>query len=165
MRIDFFETNCQEPSKSDKTFGICDDGNGTPAYTDTADATKWVAKVVNENETDVAFTAIDNCIVLLREGTNEEERSCDGMLTTAQSLYLVELKDKEKNWIADAKEQLENTIRLLSENHDISNFRYKKAFACNKKHPHFRVIDNAEQRKFFRQTGFRIDIQAEISVK
>lgn len=167
MSVNFFETDCKEESRNEKQFGICDDQNGTKAYTDTTDSTKWIAKVTNVKEIDVAFTAIDNCIIVLKEGTKDKESSCDGMLTFAQNLYLVELKKQGTGgWISDAKGQLENTIKLISENHDLSNFRYKKAFACNRKHPSFTVIDTAERKSFFERTGgFRIDVQAEIVVK
>ncbi|MBY0244571.1 MAG: hypothetical protein K2Q03_03855 [Sphingobacteriaceae bacterium] len=167
MSVNFFETNCKEESRNEKQFGICDDQNGTKAYTDTTDSTKWIAKVKNLKEIDVSFTAIDNCIIVFKEGTNDKESSCDGMLTFSQSLYLVELKKQGTGgWISDAKGQLENTIKLISENHDLANFRYKKAFACNRKHPSFTVIDTAERKSFFERTGgFRIDVQAEIVVK
>ncbi len=167
MSVNFFETDCKEDSRKEKQFGICDDQNGTKAYTDTTDSTKWIAKVTNVKEIDVSFTAIDNCITVLKKGTKDKESSCDGMLTFTESLYLVELKEQGTGgWISDAKGQLENTIKLISENHDLSNFRYKKAFACNKKHPSFTVIDTAERKSFFNRTGgFRIDVQAEIVVK
>jgi hypothetical protein len=167
MSANFFETDCKESSRNEKQFGICDDQNGTKAYTDTTDNRKWIAKVTNNNDIDISFTAIDNCIVVYKEGTKEKESSCDGMLTFAQSLYLVELKKQSTGgWIADAKGQLENTIKLLSKNHDLSNFRFKKAFACNRKHPNFTVIDTAERKSFFERTnGFRIDVQTEIKIK
>jgi hypothetical protein len=167
MSVNFFETDCKEESRNEKQFGICDDQNGTKAYTDTTDSTKWIAKVTNIKEIDVSFTAIDNCIIVFKEGTNDKESSCDGMLTFSESLYLVELKKQGTGgWISEAKGQLENTIKLISENHDLSNFRYKKAFACNRKHPSFTVIDTAERKSFFERTGgFRIDVQAEIVVK
>lgn len=164
MSVNFFETDCKEESRNEKQFGICDDQNGTKAYTDTSDSTKWIAKVTNVKGIDVSFTAIDNCIIVFKEGTKDKESSCDGMLTFAQSLFLVELKKQGTGgWISDAKGQLENTIKLISENHDLSNFQYKKAFACNRKHPSFTVIDTAERKSFFERTGgFRIDVQAEI---
>lgn len=167
MSVNFFETDCKEESRNEKQFGICDDQNGTKAYTDTSDSTKWIAKVTNVKEIDISFTAIDNCVIVLKDGTKDKESSCDGMLTFTQNLYLVELKKQGTGgWISDAKGQLENTIKLISENHDLSNFRYKKAFACNRKHPSFTVIDTAERKSFFERTGgFRIDVQAEIVVK
>ncbi|NCP83781.1 MAG: hypothetical protein GW823_02540 [Bacteroidetes bacterium] len=167
MSVNFFETDCKEESRNEKQFGICDDQNGTKAYTDLVNSTNWIAKVKNDNEIDVSFTPIDNCIIVLKEGTKDKESSCDGMLTFAQNLYLVELKKQGSGgWISYAKRQLENTIKLISENHDLSNFCYKKAFACNRKHPSFTVIDTAERKSFFERTGgFRIDVQAEIVVK
>ena len=167
MSVIFFDTECTESSRKEKQFGICDDQNGTKAFTDAADSSKWIAKVRNENEIDISFTAIDNCIIAHKEGTKERESSCDGMLTFNQSLYLVELKKQGTGgWITDAKKQLENTIRLISENHDLSSFRYKKVFACNRKHPNFTVIDKTEKKLFFKRTkGFRIDVQAEILIK
>lgn len=167
MSVDFFKTDCKESSRKEKQFGICDDQNGTKAYTDTADSTKWIARVKNDTEIDISFTAIDNCIIVYKEGTKEKESSCDGMLTFANSLFLVELKKQGTGgWISDAKGQLENTIKLILENHDLSSFRFKKAFACNRKHPNFTVIDTAERKSFFERTkGFRIDVQAEITIK
>ncbi|MCH7397170.1 hypothetical protein MM236_04180 [Belliella sp. DSM 107340] len=167
MSVNFFDTDCKEVSRTDEQFGICDDQNGSSAYTDISDSKKWIAVVKNDNEIEISFTAIDNCINIFKEGTNDKESSCDGMLTFVQSIYLVELKEKGKGgWISDAKGQLENTIKLISKHHDLSSFRYKKAFACNRKHPSFTVIDTAERKSFFERTnGFRIDVQAEILVK
>ncbi|MCB0515289.1 MAG: hypothetical protein R2798_12305 [Chitinophagales bacterium] len=165
MSADFFQTDCKEPSRNDKQFGICDDQDGAKAYTDITDNTKWIAKVTNEKEIAVSFTAIDNCIIVHKEKTTNKESSCDGMLTFNDSLFLVELKVQRKDWIPDAKQQLENTIKLIVENHNFSNFRYKKAYACNKKHPSFHTLEASEKKSFFDKTGFRLDIQAEIVVR
>lgn len=167
MSVNFFETDCREPSRNDVQFGICDDQNGTKAYTNTTDCTAWIATVINDNQVAISFTAIDNCIVVLKAGAKEKERSCDGMLTFSDSLYLVELKKQGTGgWLLDAKNQLENTIKLLRANHDLEEFRYKKAYASNKRHSKFTVIDAAEKKDFFRRTkGFRIDAHAEIVIK
>lgn len=166
MRVNFFETKCKESSRRDKLFGICDDQNGTKAYTNATDDTKWIARVVNDNDLDISFTAIDNCIIVLQEGRKDKESTCDGMLTFSNSLYLVELKKQGTGgWLSDAKSQLENTIRLLRSRHNLEEYKYKKAYACNKKHPNFTVIDAAERKAFFERTnGFRIDAQAEIVI-
>lgn len=165
--MNFFETNCKESSRNEIQFGICDNQDGTKAYTDATTNSKWIAKVINENQIEISFTAIDNCIIIYKARSKEKESLCDGMLTFTQSMYLVELKKQGTGgWISDAKGQLENTIKLISLNHDISGFRYKKAFACNRKHPNFTVIDTAERKAFFERTnGFRIDVQAEIKIK
>jgi len=167
MSVNFFETGCKESTRNEKLFGLCDDQNGKKAYSDSINNSKWIAKIINNKEISISFTAIDNCIMVYKNGSKDKERSCDGMLTFVQSLFLVELKKQRTGgWIQDAKSQLENTIKLLSENHDLSDFRYKKAFACNRKHPNFTVIESAEKKSFFKRTnGFIIDIQAEIVIK
>ena len=167
MSVIFFGTKCKESSRQDKLFGICDDQNGTKAYTNMTDNTKWIAKVINNNDLAISFTPIDNCIIVLKEGTLDKESTCDGMLTFSNSLYLVELKKQGTGgWLSDAKSQLENTIKLLRSKHNLEEYKYKKAFACNKKHPNFTVIDAAEKKAFFERTkGFRIDAQAEIVIK
>ncbi len=81
MSMIFFETDCEEATRNERQFGICDDQNGTKAYTDIVDRNKWIAKVINENGINVSFTAIDNCIIIFKEGTKDKESSCDGMLT------------------------------------------------------------------------------------
>jgi len=79
---------------------------------------------------------------------------------------LVELKRQATGGrIPVAIGQLENTIKILLANHDISGYRYKKVFACNKKHPDFTTIDNEYNKWFFKSYGFRIDVQAEIVIK
>lgn len=166
MTIDFFETNCKEVARTSDIFGLCDDQDGSKAYSDEEDTSKCIAVVKNKSNNRIVFTAIDNCIVLLKEGTKDKESTCDGMLTFAESLYLVELKNKSaRGWISDAVGQLENTIKLLKIHHNIDHFRYKKAFACNKKRPHFVEIDTEAKLKFFRKYGFRIDVNAEITIR
>ena len=89
------------------------------------------------------------------------------MLTFQDSLYLIELKKQGiGGWLPKAIRQLRNTIKILSANHNLKNIKYKKCFACNKKHPKFTTIDNELSKRFFRETnGFRIDAQTEIVIK
>lgn len=167
MSVDFFGISCKESSKTDKLFGICDDQNGKKAYTNTADRRKWIATVINDSNIEITFTAIDNCIIVLKEGTKNKESTCDGMLTFTNSLYLIELKEKGPGgWLPNAQDQLENTIRLLYSNHSLAQFRHRKAYACNRKHPNFTVLEAEKRKDFFNRTnGFRIDAQAEIIIK
>lgn len=167
MSVDFLNSGCKEPLRNEKLFGLCDDQNSKKAYSDILDDSKWVSTVVNDEELSVVFTPIDNCIEVFKPGTKDEESTCDGMLSFLESLYLVELKNQATGgWLPQAKGQLENTIRLLNESHDLTTFRYKKAYACNKKHPNFTVIDSEERRAFFKRTnGFRLDAQTEIVIR
>jgi hypothetical protein len=168
MSINFFESSCKEPARIDSLFGICDDQIGTKAYTDITNVNKWIANVKNNKSVSITFTAIDNCIEVLREGTNDKESSCDGMLVFEDSIYLVELKEQGTGgWIKDAREQLENTIKHIEANNkqNLNMFRYKKAYACNKKHPKFTTINNESGMRFFLETKFRFDANAEIVIK
>lgn len=160
--MDFFKPECQSGPFDQAEFGLCDDQNTTCAYVDTATPEKWVATVRNPSRKAITFTAIDKCVI--RDADEPERGRCDAMLTTDDLLYLVELKDQKTNWIPHAIEQLESTVRFLREHHDLTRFRHKKAFACNKRHKAFATIDNERQRRFFRTYGFRIDVQATVVV-
>ncbi|MCB9287529.1 MAG: hypothetical protein H6560_09440 [Lewinellaceae bacterium] len=164
MSVNFFGTECTEPSKTDELFGICDDQDGEKAYSDTTDKNKWIAVVKNSKGLAASFTAIDHCIIILKEGTKDEESTCDGMITFTDSLYQLK-KQGTGGWVSKAIAQLENTIKLLIAHHDLKAFKYKKAFACNKKHPRFRSIDNEQNKRLFVTYGFRLDVQAEIVIK
>ena len=164
MKIDFFKTECTEAKRTDKLFGICDDDNEEKAYTDLENSNKWIAIVMNKEKRAISFTAIDNCIEILKEETNQKDSTCDGMLTFEETIYLVELKSQRNQWKSKAIQQLENTVKLILKNHSLSDFKYKKAFACNKKHPRFATIDNELNKRFFRKYGFRIHVQGIIKI-
>lgn len=160
--MNFYENSCQEPPLDEALFGICDDQNGAKAYTDVNNSDKWIATVKNENHRHLVFTAIDKCVIKDHEELGRGR--CDAMLTSTDTIYFIELKEVRTDWIQGAIYQLESTIRFFMDNHDITIYRYKKAFACNKKHPHFQEIDNELKLRFFRKYKVRIDIQAEIIV-
>lgn len=162
MSLNFLVNTCREPAREDLLFGLCDDQNGQKAYSNIDNPTKWIAKVKNDNAVTLVFTPIDKCIIHDHEYPGRGR--CDGMLTSAEHLYFVELKDEAKKWITGAIEQLESTIEFFKENHNINEFKHKKAFACNKRHTHFQEIDNEFNKAFFRKHKFRIDVQAEILV-
>jgi hypothetical protein len=164
MCINFFCNKCQELPINNPLFGLCDDQNGTKAYTNIDNPAKWIATVKNDYHVNLVFTAIDKCVI--KDNEEAERGRCDGMLTSEgkNHIYFVELKDEAKNWITNAIEQLESTIRFFIENHDITVFKHKKAFACNKQHSRFQVIDNEFNLRFFRKYGVRIDIQTEVII-
>jgi hypothetical protein len=90
MSINFFDEKYQETPRKDKLFGICDDENGTPAYTDVSNRAKWIAEVINEDNKSIIFTPIDNCIIIYKSGTPDKESTCDGMLAFTHSLFLLD---------------------------------------------------------------------------
>ena len=162
MSLNFFDAQCQESSLTHELFGLCDDQNGTKAYTNIDAPEKWVATVKNQKKIEIVFTAIDACVI---KGYEYEGRGrCDGMLASDNHLYFIELKNEDKGWMQHAIDQLESTIQFFIENNDIVKYKHKKAIACNKRRRHFQEIDNELNLRFFRKYKFRIDVQAEIII-
>lgn len=162
MSYQFLGSACQEKSRKDELFGICDDENGTKAYTDIAKPADWIATVSNPNATEVSFIAVDKCVLF--DNQEQGRGRCDGILVSENQIYFVELKNQGAHWISGAVDQLESTIGFFKESHDIGSFKHKKAYACNKKRKHFQEIDNEENLKFFRKHKVRLDVQADIII-
>jgi hypothetical protein len=164
MPVDFFKADCQLNTNS-LQFGICDDDNELPAYINHADANIWIATVINDNSKDIVFTSIDKCINFpLIEG-NMQSR-CDVMMTCDNCLYLVELKNKKSDWQSSGIEQLEATIiNLINSIQPVyNNYRIRKAYVANRRHPSFHVIENEMMEKFRDKYQVRLDLQATINV-
>lgn len=160
--MNFFDSNCQETPRTDELFGICDDCNGTKAYTNVDDDSRWIATVINKKAIELVFTAIDACVI---KGDEHKGRGrCDGMLTSHEHIFFVELKDQKSNWRTGAISQLESTIQFFLEKNSLAQYRHKKAFACNKQHSYFQEIDQETQLRWFRTYGVRLDVQAEVIV-
>lgn len=160
--MDFFCPDCQEPAINAPSFGLCDNQDGTKAYTNLNDNSLWIAEVKNDGNIQLIFTAIDKCVI--KDDEEVQRGRCDGMLTSEEHIYFVELKNQRGDWITAAIDQLGSTVKFFLDNHSMTGYKYKKAFACNKKHPHFQVIDNSRNLCFFRTYGIRIDVQAKIIV-
>lgn len=162
MKLDFFDKSCQEAPLNDRNFGLCDDQDGLKAYIDKIDKRKWIAEIKNDKNLLLVFSAVDKCV--LQDNQFKNYGRCDAMIFSNDHLYFIELKNERKQWISDALNQLEDTIRLFQKYHDVDNFRHKKVFACNKQHRPFKIIDHETKSKFFKKYKFRIDIQTNVVV-
>ncbi|MCE2721485.1 MAG: hypothetical protein ACK6A9_09100 [Dolichospermum sp.] len=167
MSINFFKSTCQSQTNQYK-FGLCDDPNKDkdPAYIDTVDCSKWIAIVENNQEIEVIFTAIDNCIEILRSN-GERENRCDGMLTYNNHIIFVELKERKYTnsvWIDEGENQLRKIISVFINNHDLQIFKSKKAYIANSKKPQFQYSHKERMQKFRNDTGFTLIIQNTIKV-
>ncbi len=166
MSINFFKSTYQSQTNQYK-FRLCDDPNEDPAYIDTDidDCSKWIATVENNQEIEVIFTAIDNCIEILRSDGTMDNR-CDGMLTYNNHLIFVELKEKNyrNNWVVKGEKQLKNTINVFIANHDLEIYKSKKAYIANNKEPNFQSSQITRMDKFKDETGFRLIIQNTIEI-
>ena len=167
MSINFFKSTCQSQTNQYK-FGLCDDPNEDPAYIDIDidDCSKWIAIVENNQEIEVIFTAIDNCIEIFRSN-GERENRCEGMLTYNNHIIFVELKtrkSKNRDWCGDGENQLRKTINVFIANHDLAIYKSKKAYIANNKKPNFQSSQMERMDKFKDEIGFRLIIQNTIEI-
>ena len=139
VAVDFFQTQCQTRPHTDAEFGICDE-EGSVAYVDKDkqnEEAHWIATVKNPNQLAVTFTAIDGCVF----PKNQSPKRCDVMLTTANSLHLIELKNrgdrKPSKPFKDGKTQLIATIEALQASCDVHQFKVRMAHVCNKRKPDY----------------------------
>ena len=163
MSVDFYQAVCQEPPTRTLKFGICDDENGAKAYTNSTDNLKWVARVENPHGIEIIFTAIDNCISILKPSGDQQSR-CDGMLTYLDNIVFVELKNQRKGWIQDGIGQIEATINVFKALHNLDAIKHKRAFVANKKHPLFHTIEIETKQRFYHLHKVRLNLQAKISI-
>jgi len=165
MSVDFFKPECRRVTV-EPIFGLCDDDNKLPAYLDSADKSIWIATVVNGNQKAITFTAVDNCIEILRENGDPESR-CDVMLASDICLYLVELKNKISDWRSEGIDQLEATITALKneESAFYFGFRKRKAFVANKRHPHFVRAGTNDMERFRDVHKIRLYLEATLSIE
>ncbi len=165
MKIDFFIPSCQSYTDN-KVFGICDDPHPSqnPAYIDEHNGTKWIAIVENNDRIPVTFTAIDNCIKILR-ADNKMEKRCDGMLTFNSTVIFLELKQRSKignSWVKDAVKQLISTISSFESTVDSNDYIIKKAYIANSEHPKFKSSQMERMEKFYNDAGYILRIEARI---
>lgn len=170
MSINFFDESCQTKTNQSK-FGLCDDSSlpNTPAYIDidvSNEETQWIAIVDNNNEIEVTFTAIDNCININRKDGKMDSR-CDGMIIYQNHIIFVELKERNYRnsvWIEEGEQQLKNIIYLFLENNNIANYQSKKAYIANRKKPGYQFSRKEIMQKFRNETGFILLIQNIIKI-
>jgi hypothetical protein len=156
--IDFLGAKCKTDTNA-IVFGICDDVSQPWAYIDYKDEPKWIVKVKNENGLPLQFIAVDKCLDI-RDEHREKVSTCDAMLLKGLSIFFIELKDRDAPWIAKAIGQLKSTIEIFSDNHDLNQFKHKRAFASNKKYPGYSYQMQDEMDDFKRETKVRLIIEA-----
>lgn len=165
MKIDFFTPVCVTDNISESVFGIYDPQDGGPACVDYSNRGLWIAEVENRRGISLNFTAVDNCVEILREDGQMENR-CDGILTGGGYLIFIELKDQRGEWIQHAVEkQLKTTIEYFKSNYDITLYKKRYAYACNRRHPRFQYSHMSMMEEFRRETDVRLCIVNKIVLK
>lgn len=167
MSINFSDPKCQTHSNK-KQFGLCDDPPPAknPAYIDEANGGKWIATVINEEEHEVTFTAVDHCIETLRKDGKMDNR-CDGFLSYNTTIIFVELKQRDEDgnkWIKEGDGQLRTSIEYFEKSMESLQFTTKGAYIANNERPKFRESQSTRMEKFGDETGYVLRIENRITL-
>lgn len=162
MPVDFEDPDCQDKTNAAK-FGLCDDEKATPARISYNTKEKWNATVINQNNTDIVFIAVDHCILKLDKNGNRIS-SCDCILSYPLNIIFVELKNKGSDWISEGIRQLRSSIKLYKDHANISSFRKRRAVVANRKHPSFHKIENETMQRFYAENKVRLLVGSEIKI-
>jgi len=157
-RIDFFRY-CETSVCSKNRFGLCDPRTQTPAYIDFYNFDSWIAVVENDLEKEIGFLAVDHNVPF-----PVDKKRCDALLFDKEMLLFVELKKQRGSWLPEALVQLTDTVEFFKENHDVSVYKNRKAYACNKCHPNFNFSYKEYMQDFRKRHGFILRISTEIKI-
>ena len=89
-------------------------------------------------------------VVVVRRDNDDMENRCDAMLSNADNLVFVELKNERQKWFPHAVEQLQKTIDVFKQYNDVSMYKRKRAYACNVRHPNFAYSNKEQKQKFLK---------------
>jgi hypothetical protein len=164
MALDFEKLKCKELTK-EALFGLCDIENEAHARISTnfEEQNNWICEVVNQDEKEVIFSALDKCI----QNNSEKEISlCDVMLSSNGMLYLIELKQRRQNRLGKAFEQLESTLEeyIKYDEKKFYEFMHRKAIYINRKNLKFNVIEKEVKQKFWSNYKTRLSQDAKIII-
>ncbi|MDR0938610.1 MAG: hypothetical protein LBN29_04505 [Mediterranea sp.] len=171
MKIDIFSTTCFE-YRTD-SFGLYDDEEEgkqkNPAIIVPIEDERCIARVKNTSGREICFVPLDKNISY-NKANGETASLCDVLLIVIRTerrydFCLVELKNKQKDWITDGIEQLKSTIGILRYSYSVSSLSKRMAYLSNKKHPYFHHSHKDVMERFRKETGFRLNITAEITIK
>lgn len=143
------------PVKPVEAFGLIDpdDEEGKKPVVISYDSSDcWNATVESKMQDDFYFIPIDNNINILRTnalGKEETENRCDVAIHTKQSVCFIELKKQRQDFLQDAIKQIESTLLFFED--EITNYKYKKAYVCNTRHPQFNRSFKDTQSEFYKK--------------
>lgn len=156
MGLDFDKLECKQFTK-ESLFGLCDLENESHARisTNLEEQNSWICEVVNLNEKEVIFTALDKCI---QNNSSSEISLCDVMMCSNGILYFVELKIRRYTREGKAFDQLESTLNAFIKYDEkrFYDFLHRKAIYINKKYPKFHVIEKELKQKFWKNYKTRL---------
>jgi hypothetical protein len=168
MKFNLFATNCFD--RLTTNFGIYDDPNFPEEPVKTVSYDKGIAKIENQNNWSIYFVPVDKNIICYKPNSKDIESQCDALLICFRAkkmydLYFVELKNLNKDWLPEGIKQLKTTILNFTSVYSIACISKKMAFLANKKHPHYHFSVKEKMEKFRNETGFRLNVCTDITIK
>lgn len=162
--MSFFKDGCLTQTTS-KEFGIRDDVPNQPAIVDEGNNETWLAHVNNNDELQLGFYAIDNCIVFNNENGNKYS-TCDAAIKHEnQQLFFIELKDrKSSGWLSKATSQLKSTLDLYKE-YETSLTDRIECYVCNPQRPSAPASALGLLKSFKQETGYKLNVNHQISIQ
>jgi len=162
--LDFFDKKYQKPPINDLVFGLYENNINGIEYLYETDKDKWIATAENPAGLELILTVIDKGVITDNEYSGYKR--CDGMLTSYNHLYFIELKNQKTRWKEKGISQLASTIELFNKTHPKKKDEYmnRKAYVCNKKHPYSNINDSERKIAFLRDYNFRLHIEDKINI-
>lgn len=97
--------------------------------------------------------------IRIPKGQGQEESICECILNTENTIAFIELKeDKTSDYRRKAEKQIENTLKIFKQNHDINKYIHKKAYICNKRRPYYNVMKNSICSDFTKRNNVALHI-------
>ena len=127
----------------------------------------WIAVVENTFRYAVTFTAIDNCVLILKTDGSMDKR-CDGVLFYNSTVTFVELKQRSQKgakWIVEGESQLRISIHHFQNVEEAQNYKVKKAYIANSERPIFRESQSRRMNQFLNDTGYVLRIENTITLE
>ena len=163
--INFFlppDGECSSSSKS--KFYLYDDGDATPVYLKEAEIRRNCTPVLNESGNDIILRPVDHALY----PESGWKVHCDAFLHDRERsrLCFVEMKCVRASWMAEAYEQLLQTILDFRNSHPaVANAaRVRRAYAANSRHPNFQFSQADVMRRFRCVTGFLLRFENCVSM-
>ncbi len=163
--VDFFINNCQSVTSA-KEFGLCKNSSRPHVYLDEQNKLTWVATVENDDETEIRFVAVDNCINLNFEN-GDTAKGCDAILIYPENILFIELNcgsATRNEWITSSVIQIKHTIEIFNISYNIDNYPLRTAYLLEKNKPLFAVPQFNQKDIFANETGIQLLISSNISI-
>lgn len=166
--VDFFDSQWYIEHTTESLFFLYDKGDGSLVKLSSDDKdSSYSVNVHNPSDSDILFLPIDHNVNIKKEGTNDDDSTCDYLLTVndREQLIFGEIKTGKRGWASEGMKQVKHTIDIFRANHDLKEWNQCRAYVSNwhkwKARPSTRCVEEA-----FRAGtgGLRLYIQNDVNI-